>query len=99
MIAFLWRTAPLLSFAHDVSEGGLAVCLAEAAITSGIGAELDLPDDRVSLFGEGGGQVVIACAPEDAASLDGVELTRIGEVGGATIQGLPVAALREAWGI
>ena len=64
LIAFLWRTAPRLSFAHDVSEGGLAVCLAEAAITSGIGAELDLPDDRVSLFGEGGGQVVIACAPE-----------------------------------
>ena len=97
LIEFLWRTAPLLSLAHDVAEGGLAVCLAEAAIASGVGAELDLPDDRVSLFGEGGGQVVVACKPAEAESLTGVPLTRIGEVGGATMQGLPVAALREAW--
>jgi phosphoribosylformylglycinamidine synthase subunit PurL len=97
LVAFLWRAAPQLSLAHDVSEGGLAVSLAEAAIASGIGAELDLPGDRVSLFGEGGGQAVVACAPEEAAVLTGVPLTRIGEVGGATLQGLPVAALREAW--
>jgi phosphoribosylformylglycinamidine synthase II len=97
LIGFLWRSAPLLSLAHDVAEGGLAVCLAEAAIASGIGAELDLPDDRVSLFGEGGGQAVIACAPEEAAALTGVPLTQIGEVRGDTMQGFPVAALREAW--
>ncbi len=97
LIEFLWRKAPLLSFAHDVSEGGLAVCLAEAAIASGMGAELDVPDDRVSLFGEGGGQAVVACAPEDAETLTGVPLQRIGTVGGATLGGLPVAALREAW--
>ena len=53
--------------------------------------------DRVSLFGEGGGQAVVACEPEEAESLTGVPLTRIGEVGGATMHGLPVAALREAW--
>jgi phosphoribosylformylglycinamidine synthase subunit PurL len=97
LIEFLWRTAPLLSFAHDVSEGGLAVCLAEAAVASGIGAELDVPDDRISLFGEGGGQAVIACADEKAESLSGVPLQRLGTVGGATIRGFPVAALREAW--
>ena len=97
LIEFLWQNAPLLSLAHDVAEGGLAVCLAEAAIVSGVGAEVDLPDDRVSLFAEGGGQVVVACKPDEAKSLTGVPLTRIGEVGGATMQGLPVAALREAW--
>jgi len=97
LIDFLWRSAPVLSFAHDVSEGGLAVCLAEAAIASGIGAELELPGDRISLFGEGGGQAVIACAPQQAESLSGVPLQRLGTAGGATIQGLPVAALREAW--
>jgi len=97
LIEFLWRSAPLLSFAHDAAEGGLAVALAEAAVASGIGAEVDLPDDRVSLFGEGGGQVVVACAPEEAAALTGVPLRRIGTVGGATLAGLPVAALREAW--
>ncbi|MBA3718477.1 MAG: phosphoribosylformylglycinamidine synthase II, partial [Actinobacteria bacterium] len=97
LIEFLWRSAPLLSFAHDVSEGGLAVCCAEAAVASGIGAELDLPADRISLFGEGGGQAVIACAPEEAASLSGVPLRQVGVVGGAKLGGLPVAALREAW--
>jgi hypothetical protein len=39
----------------------------------------------------------VACRPAEAESLTGVPLTRIGEVGGATMQGLPVAALREAW--
>jgi hypothetical protein len=53
--------------------------------------------DRVSLFGEGGGQAVLACAPEEAETLTGVPLQRIGTVGGATLRGLPVAALREAW--
>jgi phosphoribosylformylglycinamidine synthase II len=97
LVEFVWRSAPRLSCAHDTAEGGLAVCLAEAAICSGIGAELDLPGDRVSLFGEGGGQVVLACAPDEASSLTGVPLTQIGVVGGATLLGLPVAALREAW--
>ena len=97
LIAFLWRAAPLLSFAHDVSEGGLAVAAAEAAIASGIGAELDLPSDPLALFGEGGGQVVVACAPGEADALSGVPLRQIGAVGGATLAGLPVAALREAW--
>jgi phosphoribosylformylglycinamidine synthase len=97
LIEFLWRSAPLLSFAHDVSEGGLAVCLAEAAIASGVGAELDLPDDRISLFGEGGGRAVVACAPAEMDSLTGVPLQQIGTVGGATLLEFPVAALREAW--
>jgi phosphoribosylformylglycinamidine synthase II len=97
LIDFLWRAAPLLSFAHDVSEGGLAVCCAEAAIASGIGAELDLPDDPAALFGEGGGQALVACRPEEAASLAGVPLRPIGVVGGAKLGGLPVAALRDAW--
>ena len=97
LVEFLWRSAPLLSLAHDVSEGGLAVCCAEAAITSGIGAELDLPSDPVSLFGEGGGQAVIACAPEEADSLGGVALRQIGVVGGDKLGGVPVAKLLEAW--
>ena len=87
LIEFLWRSAPLLSFAHDVSEGGLAVCLAEAAIASGMGAELDVPDDRVSMFGEGGGQAVVACAPEEAETLTGVPLQRIGTVGELHLEG------------
>ena len=97
LVEFLWRSSPRLSLAHDAAEGGLAVCCAEAAIASGIGAELDLPSDPVSLFGEGGGQAVIACSPEDAALLAGVPLRQIGVVGGAKLGEIPVAALREAW--
>jgi phosphoribosylformylglycinamidine synthase II len=97
LIEFLWRAAPLLSLAHDASEGGLAVACAEAALASGIGAELELPPGTLALFGEGGGQVVIACAPDDAASLSGVPLRQIGVVGGAKLAGVPLERLREAW--
>ena len=38
LVAFLWRAAPTSTLVHDASEGGLAVCLAEAALVSGIGA-------------------------------------------------------------
>ena len=75
-------------------RAGLAVALAEAALWSGIGAELDLPEDEVALFGEGGGQAVVACAPEDVARLGSRGLTRLGIVGGDTICGVPVAELR-----
>src|SRR5919106_4078814 len=40
--SFLWRAAPHFSLVHDAAEGGLAVCLAEAAIFSGNGAEVTL---------------------------------------------------------
>jgi phosphoribosylformylglycinamidine synthase subunit PurL len=97
LVRFLWRNAPRLSLAHDASEGGLAVALAEAALWSGIGARLELPDDASRLFGEGGGQAVIACAPEDLPALEGVPLRRLGVVGGGEIMGLPLERLAAAW--
>jgi phosphoribosylformylglycinamidine synthase subunit PurL len=96
LVEFLWRNAPRLTLAHDASEGGLAVALAEAAIWSGIGADLELPRDPQSLFGEGGGQAVVACAPEHADSLSGVPLRRVGTVAGTTVLGVPVDELRAA---
>jgi phosphoribosylformylglycinamidine (FGAM) synthase-like enzyme len=90
------RAAPACSLVHDAAEGGLAVCLAEAALVSGIGAELDLPDDPVALFGEGGGQVVLACAPGAISELP-VPTRQIGSVGGASVLGVPVEELRQAW--
>jgi phosphoribosylformylglycinamidine synthase subunit PurL len=97
LVEFLWRNAPRLSLAHDASEGGIAVALAEAAIWSGVGADLDLPGDPRALFGEGGGQAVIACPPEHAHSLSGVALRRIGTVTATTVLGIPVSDLRAAW--
>jgi phosphoribosylformylglycinamidine synthase subunit PurL len=97
LVDFLWRNAHRLTLAHDASEGGLAVALAEAAIWSGLGAELELSSDPQVLFGEGGGQVVVACSQEHADSLSGVPLRRIGAVTGTTLLGVPINELSASW--
>ena len=85
LVRFVTEVAPRCSLAHDVSDGGLAVALAEAALYSGIGARLDLPLDVVTLFGEGCGQVILAL-PAGQVETDplgsDVGVRRIGEVGG-----------------
>ncbi len=103
LVSFLWRVAPSATLVHDAAEGGLAVCLAEAAIHSGLGALLDLRDDPVELFGEVGGRAVVACAPAAAAELEelagelDVPLRCVGVAGGGTLLGVEVGRLREAW--
>jgi phosphoribosylformylglycinamidine synthase len=103
LVSFLWRAASGCSLVHDAAEGGLAVCLAEAAIHSGSGATLDVRDDPVELFGEVGGRAVLACEPEAIEDLQelaagaGVATRRIGTVGGDTLFGIEVARLRDAW--
>jgi phosphoribosylformylglycinamidine (FGAM) synthase-like enzyme len=83
---------------HDVSEGGLAIALAEAAIYSGVGGELDLNDDRADLFGEVGGRVILALPAEaELEPPDGVHLRRVGAVGGETLFGVGLDELRCAW--
>jgi phosphoribosylformylglycinamidine synthase subunit PurL len=96
LVQALWRSAPACSLVHDTAEGGLAVCLAEAAIASGIGAQVELPDDPLALFGEGGGRAVIACAPDAISGLS-VPATPIGSVGGATLLGVLIDKLRHAY--
>jgi phosphoribosylformylglycinamidine (FGAM) synthase-like enzyme len=87
---------------HDASEGGLAVCLAEAAVFSGTGAALDLRDDATELFGEVGGRAVVACAPDRSDEIEPVAnqlrvpLRRIGEVGGDTLLGVALDRLQSA---
>jgi phosphoribosylformylglycinamidine synthase subunit PurL len=90
LIATLHTLAPRCSLVHDVSDGGLAISLAEAAITAGLGAEVDLPDDALTLFGEGGGRAILASSEE-------LPFPRIGSVGGSTLLGVPVEHLRSAW--
>ena len=97
LVEFLRRAAPRCSLVHDVSAGGLAVALAEAAIHSGVGTDVRLPDDRRAWFGEGGGQALLACAPDVVDSLGGVPLRRLGSVGGDTVLDLSLEQLREAW--
>jgi phosphoribosylformylglycinamidine synthase len=72
LIGFVWRTAPRLSLAHDVSDGGLELALAEASAWSGreftAQAEARL------------GSIVIACALEHKDGLGWPHLRVLGEV-------------------
>jgi phosphoribosylformylglycinamidine synthase subunit PurL len=96
LVHFLWRSAPGLSAAHDVSDGGLAVALAELALHSGVGAEIELEREAVAWFGEGSGRAVVACRPDRADALEGVPLRRLGTVGGGKLLGVSLADLGEA---
>jgi phosphoribosylformylglycinamidine synthase len=64
--------ADLVASAHDLSDGGLAVALAEASIASGLGARIALPSagerqDRL-LFAEGGARVVVSVPSDQEAA-------------------------------
>jgi phosphoribosylformylglycinamidine synthase len=80
-----------LASAHDVSDGGLAVALAECAMESGLGVEIRLePGLRPSalLFGETTGRAVITFSVEEESAVrSSAEAARvpfrvIGRVGG-----------------
>ena len=103
LVSFLWRAAPLCTLVHDASEGGLAVCLAEAALYSRHGAKLDVAMDPHELFGETGGRAVLACRAADEDDLReladelAVPLRAVGSAGGASVLGVELDRLREAW--
>ena len=79
----------MLDSAHDCSDGGLAVALAEKAFQRGIGAKVDLPSHGLFteyvLFGEDASRIVVSCDPEqltrikEVAAKHGVEADVIGE--------------------
>jgi phosphoribosylformylglycinamidine synthase subunit PurL len=75
LVRYVWKAAPVLTLAHDVSDGGLELALLEAAEHSGVAAHVDLPDPAP------GGQVLLACAPENVERLGHKGLQRIGTVG------------------
>ncbi len=90
----------LVRAAHDISDGGPACALAEAAIAGGIGATCDLDplieargcNGESALFGEGPGGFVLAGSGEalDAllreAAEAGVDFLRIGEARGERLE-------------
>lgn len=75
---------------HDLSDGGLAVAVAEMAIKSGKGATLDAGDGlpHAVLFGEDQARYVVAATPEMAnlialnAEGAGIAFRKLGTVGG-----------------
>jgi phosphoribosylformylglycinamidine synthase len=65
----------LVQSCHDVSEGGLAVAVAEMCIASGLGATIDsLPHEDVTaaLFSESAGRLVVEVADSDADAVIGL---------------------------
>lgn len=63
--------AGLVASCHDVSEGGLAVAVAEMCIASGLGVRLDAlghADPTAALFAESAGRLVVEVAPGDVAA-------------------------------
>jgi phosphoribosylformylglycinamidine synthase II len=83
--------AGVLKSAHDCSEGGIAVTLAESCIAGGTGAALRLPaglKPAIALFAESQGRIVVSIEPQDLDILEqicqsqGVPFQRLGTVGG-----------------
>jgi len=96
---------------HDLSDGGLAVALAEMAMAGGLGAALpEVPAGlapHAYLFGEDQARYLLAVDPEAApdllysASAQGIDALVVGVTGGDTLtlpggETIAVAALREA---
>jgi phosphoribosylformylglycinamidine synthase subunit PurL len=82
----------LVTAAHDVSDGGLAVALAEMAIVSRIGAVLRAPSDiapHAFWFGEDQARYVITAKDADTvvqrAKAAAVPLLRLGTTGGPAL--------------
>jgi phosphoribosylformylglycinamidine synthase len=97
----------LLTCAHDVSDGGLAQTLVEAALLNGIGAAVTLDGDPfVALLSESAARAVVTCRDADvdrlleiAAGHD-LAVSRLGRTGGDALDvtgqfTLPLERLRE----
>jgi len=103
----------LVKSAHDVSDGGLACCLAESAIDGNLGASIELALDQrpdLLLFGEAPGLIVVTVAEKDLEHFAQLALDLptqvIGSVGGERLVirsggadqvNLPVAQAAQAW--
>ena len=77
----------LIQSCHDLSDGGLAVALAETTFGYGYGAEIELPADGLplaaQLFSESHSRFLATVAPEDAMAFEqllGDRATRLGRV-------------------
>lgn len=59
----------MISMAHDPSEGGLIVALAESALGGGLGVDVDLTevhaDVTVALYSQSNGRMIVEIDPSD----------------------------------
>lgn len=98
----------IVSGAHDVSEGGLGLALAEMAVRSGVGVSVARVADHAELFSEAPSRVLLCVSAEQLTMVErvaesaGVLATRIGAALGdrITVKGLvdvPLADAVAAW--
>ncbi len=101
-------SAGIVESAHDLSDGGLAVALAEATFRNGVGVRVELDDPFIELFSESSARVMVVVSEdkhEELVSLaekHGVELASVGRTGGTDLEvvgqlTIAVAELRTAW--
>lgn len=85
----------LVQSAHDLSEGGLAVALAESCISGSLGAKVNLATELRSdfaLFSESQSRILLSASPDKAAELKqliasyGVPVQNIGQVTGESLE-------------
>ncbi len=101
-----------LTACHDISDGGLAIALAEMAMAGEIGAEISVPaPHHITLFSEDQARYLVTCTPSQAERLLGdaqaadVPAEKLGTVGGGNLTvdeelSISVARLRdrhESW--
>ena len=102
----------IINSAHDCSEGGLGVALAECCLADGLGFVGDdwKIDGRLdsALFGEAQSRIIVTVAPKSAWKIDRLALrwqtaaTRLGMVSGKRLQlegyiDLSIDEIGEAW--
>ena len=79
----------LVTGVHDVSDGGLAVALAECAVASGLGCAVAGVATHAELFSESASRVLLATPDPDRlcerARAAGVPAVRLGVVGGTRL--------------
>jgi phosphoribosylformylglycinamidine synthase len=84
----------LVDSAHDLSDGGLAVALAESCMAGGQGVTVNLDwngDPRLPLFAEDPSRILISVAEKDLAKVDrlvseyNIEAVILGTTGGANL--------------
>jgi len=103
--------AGIIRSAHDCSDGGLAIAIAESCVIGGVGAVVDAELSGrwdATLFGEQQSRIVVTVASEQEDALreialaQGIPLLKIGTVGGTrlTISGqvdVALDGLTETW--
>ncbi len=91
LIDLLLEARPLISTAHDLSQGGLASTLIEMVLRFNVGAKIEIANPGISLLSETPGRVLIAIKSGEVAQLLAlaakykIEAAKIGVTGGSAL--------------